>query len=483
MAKEKGYYEDLTPSIKWSDRLAIYKVKGSKKGLWSMRIKKRTGGYQVRSLKTADKYSAMVKADEYYTHFHVAETKGVYFTDARFMDMFQKFLESGTLSAHRYKKCKSLYSRYYAPWFKNMPLDEINGTEFNKWLTWRCRYWLEYQNGNYSKLFLPKDKSLHGPPVHNKKIAPSVTTLKGERQVMIQFLRWCKANGHLNDVPILLTNTAFDKAARINAVDRRHRAKSLPDSPHRQSFTQIMRRIKTYSMIPEKNWIRKMGRMRLYYWIMFCKHCLIRPSTECQRLLWSDIEFMESKKNKLPIALIKVRFPKTGRIRKADDVRFCVMPHGQVKYITEWHAYLKSLGPKFGKLHHPVFPNYEGEYCEASRMGRLLSRKLGDWGLHRLESGQVITAYSLARHCGIQDRIVKNHWTIQRVAAMAGTSAFAISNSYLDSFIKQNPEPYADIFVHREPHLRPKELKHITDGMREIASYFDADDIEEEEEE
>ena len=466
------YYEELTPSLKFPDRVSIYRVTGSINRTWTMRVRKAKGGYITRSLKTSNKAEAILKADDFFMHFSVNEQKGVFFTDARFMDQFSRWLNSGELSEQRHKRIKSVYSRYFAAFYKNIPIDQITDQLHASYLRWRVAYWTEYEKGNLDSLYLdPTYTPKYEGAIYHRSKTPSITTLKGETQILKQFLYWTKSKRLLGIVPRLKMQRAYSEVAKHQAKDSRRRAKSLPRKGPVSNLA-ITRKLRALMEEPETNWIRKFGRARLYYFIKICQWSLIRPTMEATMLRWGDIQYIKSKEHGLTLALIRVTHPKTGKPWTPDDGRWAVMPYGAVRYLVEWHQLSRSYGEQFGKPTDYVFPNWKGEHCEAHIMGRLFRDKLLLWNKHRLSDGRVITLYSMARHTAIRDRIVNSKWTIQQVAQAAGTSIFQISNFYAEDFIEAYPEVWADTWIHSNPKLKPEQKKFIEDGVAEIRNYY-----------
>ena len=84
-----------------------------------------------------------------------------------------------------------------------------------------------------------------------------------------------------------------------------------------------------------------------------------------------------------------------------------------------------------------------------------------------------MTMYSIARHTGITRRIERSNWDVGRIATAAGTSIQAISSSYYEAFIRQNPDRWAMTFRNGKPTLTERKLERITKGAQIWDEYLD----------
>lgn len=311
-----------------------------------------------------------------------------------------------------------------------------------------------------------------GTPVFNISKVPAVSTLRGERQVMVQFLGYCVREQYISQLPLL--RAKIENIEGVVASRNRKKAKALdPDLEG-----NIERALRDYCLDrgqDDDNWLRRFGRARLYFFIYWSRHSLIRPSSELTHVKWRDVEIQDSQKHDgYKLALINVLNSKTGKPRLA------VMPYGQTELIFRWRDYCKTFNTltnsnMFGKQEDYVFPSYKGghELVETHLLGRLLARNLKLWGLNRTEDGRIVTMYSIARHTGITRRIERSNWDVGRIATAAGTSIQAISSSYYEAFIRQNPDRWAMTFRNGKPTLTERKLERITKGAQIWDEYLD----------
>jgi len=460
---EKQIFLEVDP-----ERVMIFTLVSSVKKNWYVRILKTTGkGYFQKSLRTEAESVARDKATRLYLDLWSTETKGIEFIDKRFSPLFIKFMEDWGFSSARLTRIQTTFTRYFEPFFGGMRLSQIDGTTYREYLTWRCAYWkTAREDGTLEQ------ERLEGKGTYNTVDLPSHTTLKSERQIMKQFLYWCVDKRWMEYVPPLRVD--FSKYNEQALKGTKRRAKALPKK-HEEAIERYLRKYCLVDSLHEKNWIRRFGRQRMYYFMYICRHTLIRPSTEATGLKWRDVEFHKSKRFKeegLQLAIIYVSEAKTGKPRSV------VMPYGQVKLILEWRDILTEYG--LYRNDGYVFPKHDGGRSQAVQIGRLLSRKLQEKNLHRLsekygadakDDRRKVTMYSIVRHTGITRRIERSKWDVGTVAMMAGTSIFQISTHYFEAFIRQDPDRYA--FTYADDGVTPILKDHTKDYINNRVELFE----------
>jgi len=424
------------------ERVMIFTLSTGTKRNWYVRIRRAEGkGYYQKSLRTEDESLATERAHKIYLDLWSAESKGVKYVDKKFSPLFSQFIVEEGFSQARLKRIKSIYERYFFPFFGHIEVNRIDSRLYGEFVQWRCNYWREMRESG--KL---DEERKQNNQLANIVETPSVKTLISERQVMKQFLRWACDKRIIDSVPPFKVD--FGKHSNGAFRADRQRAKAVPDK-HDKLIEKKLYQYCVKDSLHEKNWIRRYGRQRLFYFIYICRHALIRPSTEATNIKWRDVDIQESEKYKdegLQLAIILVTEAKTKKPRTV------VLPYHFVRLLLEWRDILVSYD-----LYDPdgyLFPKHSGafEKSHVPQMGRLLKERLIDWNLHRLredlgsdrsEDRRHITMYSLVRHTGITKRIEESKWDVGTVAQMAGTSIFQISSFYHESFIKQDPDRYA----------------------------------------
>ena len=126
-----------------SDRVLIYKIKGSPKGSYYVRIKRkgRGKGYWSKSLDCTDERTALKRAKEYWIEMITAEQRGVVYGQYNFSKLFQEFLDSHPFKEDRRHRVVHVYTRYFSEYFGSMPVGAVNLSEYKKYLHWRWDYW------------------------------------------------------------------------------------------------------------------------------------------------------------------------------------------------------------------------------------------------------------------------------------------------------------------------------------------------------
>ena len=449
------YYEQTIPHPIDAERVMLFTLCSSKKKNWYCRILKREGdGYFQKSLRTTNKDLAMEKARKLYLAMWSVEEKGLEYTDARFSPCFREFLFYSGMNPDRHTRAKSIFGRYMGEFFGETPVRQIDNKMWQDYLRFRTTYWTNAERGGVEL------------PDHYRRV-PAESTLRSERQILKQFLYWCAENGIIEHVPRLTWKYAGVRGVKFNT--ERRRCKALTESME----MKIERKLRSYCVSQntkdkERQANRRFGRARLYYFIYICRHTLIRPSKEALSLRWEDVTFQDSRKEPgLRLATINVRDSKTGIPRVA------VMPYGQVELLTKWRGVSREFG--MGEPGDYVFPKWDHTthdgktQVEAHILGRLLRRKLLEWGLHRTEAGKVITLYSIARHTGITRRIEVSGWNVGQVATAAGTSIKQISDFYYESFVRADPDKWAKTF-RGEVRIEDAKAERIRDAVEAFES-------------
>ena len=133
-----SYYDDLTPVPNTDGEVWIHKIKGSKKGIWYVRIKRLTvAGYFKKSLKTQNMFEAMKKANRYWIQVREAEEQNVILAPK---NNFKSLMSEYFL--HRRKRSKEKVVRaleiqfkmYYVPYFGDWNVANITEQSYIQYL-------------------------------------------------------------------------------------------------------------------------------------------------------------------------------------------------------------------------------------------------------------------------------------------------------------------------------------------------------------
>jgi hypothetical protein len=460
--KETSYYERTYRLPLDERRIMLFTIRNSPTKNWYVRIRKNKGsGYFQRSLKTDNLEVAKDKATKIYMEMWGVEEKGIEYSDACFSDTFKVFIDEAAFSKARKIRCRGIFVRYFSPYFKNIPLHKVDTAMFQKYLEWRVGYWSRMAESGELERLKETNEITH---IAKK---PSETTLKSEKQFFKQFLYWCEAKRLIDYVPALRVNMRTLLGTKMDT--RRQKSKALTRDQQRR----IERKLRTYCLQKgqeDNNIMRRFGRARLYYFVYWSYHTLIRPSTELTGVKWSDVKIRKSRKHKdQVIGLINVRDSKTGK------PRVCVMPYSQVALITRWRQLTLELTKdsaqgSLGLDDDYVFPSWDGSRGKATQIGFLLRKKLNEWGERYTQDNKVVTMYSIARHTSITRRIEDSGWSVGQIATLAGTSIFQISHFYYEAFVNANPDKFANTFnpAEGDGKIEDYKIQRIQDALEDL---------------
>ena len=455
-------------------RVIIYKMSDSPKQSWYVRIKRagKNKGYYAKTLDCVDKRTALKRAKQKWIDVLTAEERGVDYGSRNFSIIFQRWLDKDYLSTHRRERIVPVYRRYFSEFFGSKNIDSITTDMFTKYIRWRWDYWTEW------------DKSGADRPDHTATF-PSANTLRSERQILTQFLNWCKVNHLIEAVPYMPYQ--FKEKLRIPVENTKSRGKSLTDAHHAAIVRRLYEHAKVKEweagmsgkvldadgnivdnfkpdpmrympFVEERTW----ARLRMYYFVVITGNLLLRQGTEASKLVWEDVEHRRDPNDeRKKYAIIRVRHGKKG----ARDPIFT--PYGRAySQVVRWHRIAKSFGCG-GPTDH-IFGALDGSHVPVHYIGRVHGRCLKKWRLDRHTDGTRVTLYTY-RHTAIRRRIVKSGWDIFRVAKAANTSALTISKSYAHDWMEAEKERYTNVF------RNPSDLERVMDKQPELYNEIDAE--------
>jgi len=439
------YYKNKTPCYWEPAKCCIYQIATTKKPRsWYVRVKKQGTGYHQESLETSNKELAMEKAKNVWRQYRNAEDRGVTYGNSDFNSLFMRFLDGYTWGAHRYIRVSHIYKRFFSDYFGKIDIQDVDNGEWKRYLDWRLDYWA-----------VAEAKGQHVPG--NAKRKPSQATIRSERQLLVQFLKWCNENGHLASVPSISVRYDAGTEKRIEMK----RTRGLPMTAHQ--YASAIKRLSNWSMKQndEDHWIRRYARQRLFFFILITTSCLLRMGTEATNLKWKHLDFFDSKRYPgTKIACWRITHGKTGgRDQPA------VSTYAGTLYILRWLKLCKEYG--FGKPDDYVFANWDGERVPTFYLNKTLTKKLAEWGITETPAGTRITLYSF-RATAISRRIVKAGWDIQLVAEAANTSIATISKHYTKEWVEAAPDRLADTSRDRTLYLSDKDASEVEELLNEF---------------
>ncbi len=461
-----AHHIDLIQASWDPERVAMYK-RSDKGDRWYVRIKLKNGNkrYTRKSLQTSDLSEAKRRAQLLWREIITTEDRGVVFGDINFSTLFSRFIDSHQWKQERLSRIQHVFTRYFSEYFGTMSVKSLGKDQYVSYLSWRWDFWHLQQKAGRP---LP---SSHGKQAKR----PSKNTLRSERQILVQFLRWCQSEKIISDVPVLEWDF---KKLRIPVRKEKNRGIAIEKSQYK-SIIGLMRHysgVDTWkkslsvgndpmaafeSARPATVW----ARLRLYYFVLITGHSLLRQGTEATRLRWKNVKHKTSKEGR-NYAELWVREGKKGE----RDYPALVPAGRAYKHLLEWTKISKSFGCNEDDFH--VFGKLDGEEAPAHYIGRLHSRFLKAEG-HAYHEGQPetrITLYSY-RHTAISRRITEWRWDPLRVAEAANTSLMTVSTSYAHDWKGAQADRYVNPFEHHEnPNMETIVTGPDTDLSKEIDS-------------
>ena len=439
------YYDQIIP-IPWDTDAVLFTRIGAKKPLFSVRIKRRTskGGYFVQALKTQDPSVALELAKEVIKKVRLAEYSGFDISQRTFVSLWPIFIAG--LRPSISKDRRDAFTQVgidLLHFFKTASIYSIDNRAWHEYLTWRVsddRY-------NFRR---SRHQSGSRPNGGNRiKRGAHVRQLERERQILIQYLRWCWKKRYISNVVPL--DNDFQNMDTINRHIRFERisAKNLDNF----TLKSVLQKLRYYCLdenvgIPGHRHYcpdprQRFAKLRLYYIIHFMFGSLIRIQ-EVGYIRHRDVSFGKTH-NGLDYALIHVPRAKVG------DTRYAVLSSQKFHYLVEW---LKVL-EEFDQPHSNddfLFPNWKSKNCQdpsslllnTAQLGRYFRQFTQDKNCQTSRDGKKVSLNSVVRHSSITRRISENFQNAGDVATMAGTSLETISKSYFEQFVKQEAHAYAD---------------------------------------
>ncbi len=417
---------------------------------WYLRIRRNDGKYFQQSLDETNRAEALRLAQQLYFELLTAENKGVIYGRNTFKRVFERFVREKNFNVERRKSVMSRYNRYLK-FFNDYELHNINQSAFNKYIVWRCRYWKDNEVKESERNIGKWNRG----GVYNTKEIPSARTLKAERQVLVQCLRFACRKSLLDVVPEIDSDMRrYEQMEGVQINFKKTRGKSIPD----KQLKSIMGRLRHWAIVgnDEKNPERRYARQRLWYFILITNNSLVRQGTEATRLKWSDLGYIKSKKDSTKrIYYFHIREGKKQRQGEDDAIK--VLTPAGLKFLLEWRKICKDEYKRFniGNDDDYIFAKLDKQEVETHYLSRLFRRKLVQWDdndngrlFSRDETGTNITLYSF-RHTKITNLLIHSGRTTAEVARMADTSLLQISRAYLHTQMLADIDRYSDHSIKR----------------------------------
>ena len=444
----KYYHMKFVPDfdVGKKPRTLMFQITTTKKPRsWYVRVRRKDGSYFQQSLDETNRAEAQRKAQQIYFEVLTAENKGVIYGKNTFKRIFERFVQEKNFNKGRKASVLSRYKRYLV-WFDDYEVHNINQNLFNKYIVWRCQYW-----ENYTITDAEKNVGKYGRGgVYRTAPIPSATSLKAERQILIQVLRFA-VQKNLLDVPPLIDSDMrrYESNQDVKINFKKSRGKAIPD----KQFRAIMGRLRHWAIVgnDEKHPEHRFARQRLWYFILITNNSLVRQGTEATGLKWSDLGYVKSKVEKnRRIYFFTIREGKKQKLGEEDSIK--VLTPAGLKFLLEWRKICRDEWAKYelGKDSDFIFPKLNGDRVDTTYLSRMFRRRLKDWD--DFENGKIfsedptgtnITLYSF-RHTKITNLLIHSGRSAADVAKMADTSLLQISRAYFNTEMLANADKYSD---------------------------------------
>jgi hypothetical protein len=470
--------------IERKPRCLMYQIATtSKPRSWYLRVRRKDGTYFNQSLEETNRAEALRLAQQVYIEILSAETRGVVYGKHTFKRLFEMWFKQHNTGKERKYAIKSRYKRYLN-WFDNYEVHNINETTFAKYLLWRVSYWENYEIKE-SERGVGKHKK--GGVYHTTQV-PSQTSLKAERQILIQVLRWASSRSLLDVVPVINSDMRAYEAEHTELKGKinykKTRGNPIPDA----NFKRIMGKLRHWAIEDNTDLHKEhsYARLRLYYFILITNNSLIRLGTEATRLRWKDLGRVKSKQDKdVWLYYFEIKEGKKQRYGEDETIKF-LTPAGLV-YLLQWRKIQQerySIGFKDDEF---VFSQVNGGETPTSYMSRLFRRLLLKWDeegyaaakrarkhktyipLAHDKAGVSTSLYSF-RHTKISNLLIHSGRSIAEVSRMADTSLLQISRAYFKTTMLADADRYADMSIDRNAveRMTEEDKQWIADALKDL---------------
>ena len=464
--KKEYYINGFKPvfDIEKKSRCWMYQVKKTKTPRsWYLRVRRLDGSYYHQSLDEHNRAQAQRDAQEIYFEMLQGEKKGVIYGKSTFARIYKQWFKQHQSGEQRRKSINSRYTRYLT-FFDNYEIHNINEVSFGKYLEWRVNYW-----DNHEITAKEMNIGKHGRGgVYNTREIPSATSLKNERQILVQVLRWASSRSLLDTVPVISSNMRVYETSNTALKGKIKHSKTRGASIPSDILARIMGKLRYWALTgnndphPEHRYARS----RLYYFIMITYHSLLRQGTEATRMKWKDIGSIPSKKDKnVRLHYFNVKDGKKQRNHAEATIKF-LNPDG-TKYLLRWRKLCRDSYGLPATNEDFIFPKLDNAEVDTHYMTRLFRRQLLKWDAEGEEkakrsrskkpyiplavdhNGLNITLYSM-RHTKITNLLIHSNRSIAEVSKMADTSLQQLSQAYFNTGMLADADKYADHSVNRD---------------------------------
>lgn len=448
--------------LRITDRLSIYQRPERDSSVFYLRARiQGRRGYVIRSTGTANESKAREIALETYYDLNALTKQGIAIGSSSFAKVYEKFAAAMLehKSAARQHQFEVTSRRYLIPYFGKMAMETINEQKIKTYFEWRIAY---YATEAVTEEQVQAQKRKRGPKPATKDTRrrstlknikkPSLATLKLERGIILEVLKYAAATGHIGRLPAVeVPKTGEYRTARVGRRDHFTRAEMtklhayLRKSAAEFSDPTVRKNNGKFSKeqkgAVKPHALHRYQRTVLRYLVLILCNTGLRIG-EALKLKWSDLH-QRKNKDGYQYLYLTVRDGKTGA-REVICKRDCYTYFRELKDACEHTADADF-----------IFQNRDGTALKEP--GITFKKVLRELAMLTGPDGNRRSLYSL-RHTYITNELELGEASIYTIADNAGTSIQYIERHY----------------AHTKVHTRAKELAEKAFGSKDVTNDMSA---------
>jgi integrase len=409
--------EDIEKIAVRDGRVSLYQKRGNKN--WWCRFSLPEEGQQRVALRTPNLDEAKIKAEYEFDKARFRVRDGLAAKVRRFNVVADEWLKKlSSEAAHaspaqrmtvekNYKDALAITTRYFKPYFGQMPIDGIRYPDVNRWFEWREFYWLNGPGAEIHRIEYVRDGRTLTRPMPKKR--PSVARLRLEavflRQIFKQAHKWGYASRE--KLPVI----------EAPKGDANRRSDFTPDQLRiliGPALTRVQRATALAAKEPSYEHILR-ERRRLYAFILIALYSGLRV-TELHALKWENVEGFGDAERTITLRVV-------GRLKKGKHRARIFDPLPQIR---DGFAILRFMVKTTPKAADFVFVDDQGNQIKSFK--KSLTNLLAKSGLLVDDLGVTRTAGSF-RHTYATQQLIAGV-PVAILAHMMGTSVQMIERHY-----------------------------------------------------
>ena len=377
--------------------ITLFKRAGSP--FWYARFSTRGSGQQRVGLNTEDNGLARRTAIEIFVEAKLRVQHGLSIKRRNFLQTADEYAAAVSSLASE----QAVINRYFVPYFGTKLLEQIDGTEFERYLDWRQTYWTRGPGKDIRTITYKRSgKEIIRPAVHKE---PSPSRLRNEGVMFHKILKFAKMRGYIGRLP----ETPLPKA------------KDNPRTAFTPAqFAALDELARQRLMAPDIDKVTRRERTRLWCYIIIMSYSGLRV-TEARRLNWEDVvAWSPSSTASFKDRDIELRAWGKGRNLRQFSPKLAVIP----AFDLLWKMVVQQFGSV--KASDPVFTNERGQRVGSFKKG--LEKLLEDCGLIRDHKGMKRGPGSFRHYYGTMQKIASVDTLM--LSKVMGTSEKMIERFY-----------------------------------------------------